>query len=64
VTISAVAGKLVVRGAVLVSGRRADPPALLARALAALDRARGAAATRRPELSLALRRPRRAPKSS
>jgi hypothetical protein len=63
VTISASAAGLLVRGAAAVSGRRGGrTPGVLDGALAALDRARRAAAERRPELSLALRRPRRAPK--
>jgi serine/threonine-protein kinase len=59
VTVSAVAAGLVVRGAALVARGRKTPPRLLARALAALDRARRAAAERRPGLYLALRRPAR-----
>lgn len=61
VTLSTSAAALLVRGAARASGRGRAPPVPLARALSALDRARRAAAERRPELALALRRPRRAP---
>jgi hypothetical protein len=67
VTISTAAAGLLVRGAAAVArggkAERKGAPGVLAGALAALDRARRSAAERRPELSLALRRPRRAPRT-
>jgi serine/threonine-protein kinase len=53
------AARLLVRAVALVARRRAEPPALLGRAIAALDRARRSAADRAPLLALARRRPRR-----
>jgi serine/threonine-protein kinase len=65
VTISTSAASLLVRGAAAVTrGGKKEPPGVLAGALSALDRARRAAAARRPELALALRRPRRTPKGA
>jgi serine/threonine-protein kinase len=61
VTISTVTASALLRCAAFVTRRRKDPASLLARALAALDRARRSAAERRPQLALALRRPRAAP---
>ncbi len=58
VTVSATTARVLLRGAAFVARGRRDPPRLLARAIAALDRARRSAADRRPQLSLALRRPR------
>ena len=54
VRVAAAAGRLLLRAAAL--GRR-RPPALLARALAAVERVRERAAARAPLLALALRRP-------
>ncbi len=48
---------LLVRALALATGRPRRPPALLDRALAALERTRAAAAARAPLLSLSLRRP-------
>jgi Protein kinase domain len=57
VTVSTSTARLVLRAAAFVARGRRDPPPLLARGIAALERARRAAAERRPQLSLALRRP-------
>jgi serine/threonine-protein kinase len=57
VRVSAGTARLLLRGATLVAGGRGEPPGLLARALAALDRTRRAAAERAPQLALSLRRP-------
>jgi serine/threonine-protein kinase len=54
---SAATARLVLRGAAFVAAGRKPPPPVLARALAALDRARRSAADRAPLLGLALRRP-------
>jgi serine/threonine-protein kinase len=51
------AAQAALRGAAFVARGRRDPPPLLGRAIAALDRARREAAERAPWLSLALRRP-------
>jgi serine/threonine-protein kinase len=56
--VSTAAARLVVGGVAFVARGRRQPPALLGRALAALDRARRAASDRAPQLRLALRRPR------
>jgi serine/threonine-protein kinase len=58
VGVSAGTAGALLRGAALLARGRGDPPPALARAIAALDRARRAAAERRPALGLALRRPR------
>ncbi len=55
---STTTASLLVRAAALVTLRPLRPPALLSRALAAIERARAAAAARVPLLHLALRRPR------
>jgi len=60
VTVSATTARGLLAGAAFVMRGRKDPPPLLARAIAALDRTRRAAAERRPQLALALRRPRSA----
>jgi len=57
VSVSATTARMFLRGAALVTGGRKDPTALLARAIAALDRARRSAAERAPQLALARRRP-------
>jgi hypothetical protein len=62
VTIVSVGAGVVVRGVARLSGA-AGRAGLLQRAGAGLERARRAAAERRPELSLALRRPRRGPRA-
>jgi serine/threonine-protein kinase len=54
---SATAARLLLGGAAFVARGRREPPALLGRAMAALDRARRAAGERAPQLGLALRRP-------
>jgi serine/threonine-protein kinase len=54
---STATASLIVRAIALATGGRRHPPALLARALAALERTRAAAAARSPLLSLSLRRP-------
>jgi serine/threonine-protein kinase len=58
VSISAVTARIFLSGAALVTGARKDPTTVLAKAIAALDRARRSAAERAPQLALALRRPR------
>jgi serine/threonine-protein kinase len=59
---SATTARALLVGAAIVARRREDPPPALARAIAALERTRRAAAERRPELSLSLRRPRALPR--
>ena len=58
---SASTARLLLRGASFVARGRRDPPPLLGRAIAALERTRRAAAERAPQLALALRRPRSGP---
>jgi hypothetical protein len=58
VRISATTARLLVRAAEIVCGGRREPPGLLGRAAAALERARRSAAERAPQLGLRLRRPR------
>jgi hypothetical protein len=55
---SATTARLVLRGAAFVARGRKEPPALLARAIAALDRVRSTAEERAPLLALWMRRPR------
>ncbi|HEY6101331.1 MAG TPA: protein kinase [Anaeromyxobacter sp.] len=55
---SAATARLVLGAAALVTRARREPPGLLARAMAALERTRAGAAARGPLLALALRRPR------
>ncbi len=56
---SVTTARLLLRAAAFVAGGRKDPPTVLGRAIAALDRARRSAAERAPLLALARRRPRR-----
>lgn len=60
--VSATTARFVLRGAAFVARGRKEPPGLLARGIAALERAARSAAERAPLLALAMRRP-RAPKA-
>ncbi len=58
VAASASTARAVLRGAAFLARGRREPPPLLARAIAALERVRRGAAARAPQLALARRRPR------
>ena len=58
VAASASTARAVLLGAAFLARGRREPPPLLARAIAALERVRRGAATRAPQLALARRRPR------